>query len=114
MKIKDKKPPGQRIVKRMSLRTKYWLMGGAAAFCIGSGLSIFGEAVMMREHQDPFIRWFLTGSYAFILIIGGLGLLEISTRYRVMIDVRKEMRRMVRKELRQRRMPPPKKENPAS
>jgi hypothetical protein len=97
MRLKPEKPPGKKLVKRMSLRTKYWLLGTASALMIGSGLSILCEAAFMKFSGEPTIRWFLTGSYAFILIIGGLGLMQTATRFRTMIDVRREVRRAIKK-----------------
>lgn len=95
--LMDKRAPGRRLVKRLSPRTKYWLVGGFSALLIGSGLSVLSEASMLKHDGAPLRQWFILGVYGFILTIGGMGLMQISTRIRVKMDVRKEMRRTLRK-----------------
>ncbi|MCY7352088.1 MAG: hypothetical protein LH606_15730 [Cytophagaceae bacterium] len=79
------------------MRTKYWLVGGFSAVLIGSGLSVLSEASMLKHDGAPLSQWFIMGVYGFILTIGGLGIMQISTRIRVILDVRKEMRRTLKK-----------------
>lgn len=104
MRLKSEKPPGKKLIKRMSLRTKYWLLGATSAVLIGSGLAVLCEAAFMKFSGEPTIRWFLTGTYAYILIIGGLGLMQHATRFRTMLDVRREIRRSLKKAALQRQL----------
>lgn len=93
----DKRAPGRRLIKRLSLRTRYWLVGGFSAVLIGSGLAVLSEAALLRHDGVPTAQWFLLGLYGYLLTIGGLGILQISTRIRVKMDVRRQVRREVKK-----------------
>ncbi len=91
------KPPGKRLLKNMTMAQKYWILGGVSALLIGTGLAVLCEASLLRFSGEPFVRWFFAGVFAFILIIGGLGLLQISTRYRTLMEVRRMMQREIKK-----------------
>lgn len=111
-KLLDKRAPGRRFLKRLSLRTKYWLVGGLSAVLVGSGLSVLNEASHLKHDGQPLMQWFIMGVYGFILTIGGLGLMQISTRFRVLMDIRRELRRERKKARRGPRRQFPRKENP--
>jgi hypothetical protein len=114
--LMDKRAPGRRLIKRLSLRTKYWLVGGFSAVLIGSGLAVLNEASMLKHTGASTTQWFLMGLYGYLLAIGGLGILQISTRMRVKLDVRKEIRREIKRSRKGNSQPSrrefPKKENP--
>ena len=110
--MKETKPPGKKLVKRMSLRTKYWLLTIAGFVFIGGGLPILAESIYLKNTQQPFARWALMGCYAFILIFTGLAALQAGIRFRILIDVRREIRRNL-KRIPKNAKPQPKKENPA-
>lgn len=114
--LMDKRAPGRRLIKRLSLRTKYWLVGGFSAVLIGSGLAVLSEASMLKHTGASTTQWFLMGLYGYLLAIGGLGILQISTRMRVKLDVRKEIRREIKRSRKGNSQPSrrefPKKENP--
>lgn len=111
--INDRKAPGNRLIRRMSLRTQYWLLGGISALLVGSGLAVLSEAGHLKHTGQPFASWFIMGLYGFILTIGGLGLMQRATRIRVRMDVRKEIRRSLKKYRKQAARWAPKRENPA-
>jgi hypothetical protein len=111
--VSDKKAPGNRLIRRMSLRTQYWLLGGLSALLVGSGLSVLSEAGNLKHTGQSFASWFITGLYGFVLTIGGLGLMQLSTRIRVRMDVRKEIRKSLKKYRKQAARWTPKRENPA-
>ncbi|GAB3956246.1 hypothetical protein GCM10028805_45510 [Spirosoma harenae] len=91
------KPPGQRLVKRMSTRTKGLIIAplGFLLFCVG--LCVFSVAARANQDGAPFRQWFLWGTYSFILLIGGLLLFGQAVRYRVQIDYRRFVRRELKK-----------------
>jgi hypothetical protein len=111
--VHDKRAPGRRLIRRLSLRTQYWLLGGFSAVLIGAGLSVLSEAGHLKHTGEPFEAWFMMGLYGFILTIGGLGLMQISTCIRVRMDVRKEIRRNLKKYRKQAARWAAKRENPA-
>lgn len=112
----DKRAPGRRLIKRLSPRTKYWLVGGFSAVLIGSGLAVLNEASMLKHTGASTTQWFLMGLYGYLLTIGGLGILQISTRMRVRMDLKKEIRRELKRSRKSHAHQPrrefPKKENP--
>ena len=91
------KPPGQRLVKRMSTRTKGLIIAPLGLFLFSVGLYVFSEAVLARQGDAPFRQWFLWGVYSLILINGGLLLFGQAIRYRAQLDYRRFVRRELRK-----------------
>ena len=103
------KPPGQRLIKRMSTRTKWLILSPISLIIIGYGLCVFSGAGYAKQNNAPFEQWFWLGTYSLVLINGGLCLLGQAIRYRVMIDTRRIVRQQLRKydrELRQKRRTP--------
>ncbi len=93
------KPPGKRVIKRMSTRTKWLLLSVASLLAIGAGLCIFGEAANLKHTNRPVGQWVLMGTYSLILINGGLCLLGQAIRFRVMLDTRRIVRREIKKKV---------------
>lgn len=91
------KPPGKRVIKRMSTRTKWLLLSVASLLAIGSGLCIFSEAAHLKHSNRPTGQWVLMGTYSLILINGGLCLLGQAIRFRVMLDTRRIVRQAIKK-----------------
>lgn len=91
------KPPGQRLVKRMSTRTKGLIIAPLGLFLFSVGLCVFSEAVHAKEIGAPFRQWFLWGIYSLILINGGLLLFGQAVRYRAQLDYRRFVRRELKK-----------------
>lgn len=108
------KPPGQRLVKRMSARTKWLIMAPAGLLLIGFGLCVFSGAGYDMQAGAPFMRWFLKGTYSLILINGGLSIFGSAIRFRVMIDtrqiIRQELKRRQKEFNKKRKAPSPKRD----
>ncbi|WP_128543873.1 hypothetical protein [Larkinella soli] len=102
------KPPGRRLIKRMSTRTKWLLLAPFSLILIGYGLCVFSEAANLKHTGEPFNRWFLLGTYSLVVINTGLSLFGQAIIFRVRTDVRRTIRRQLRKEVRERQ----KKQNP--
>ena len=86
-----KKAPGQRLVKRMPLRTKWMLCAATGLLLFGFGISVVGTAATLKA--DPavnFARWFIWGLYG--LILANLGLVSFgqAIRFRVLMDINKK------------------------
>jgi hypothetical protein len=87
-----KKAPGQRLVSRMPLRTKWLLCAGAGLLLFGFGISIVSSAATLKA--DPLIafsRWFIMGLYGLILTNLGLVLFGQAIRFRVLMDINKRI-----------------------
>ena len=91
-------PPGRRLVKQMSTRTKWLLLAPISLMLVGAGLCVLSEAGNVKHTGGPFRQWFLLGLYGLILVNGGLSCFGQAVRYRVQLDYR----RFVRRELKRR------------
>ena len=107
------KPPGQRLVNRMSTRTKLTIVAPLSLLIISAGICIFSEAANAKHTGAPFRHWFLLGAYSLILINGGIALFGQAVRYRAQLDYRRFVRRELKKRdrewarLRQKQKAPP-------
>lgn len=97
-----KKAPGQKLVKRMPLRTKWILCAAAGLLLFGFGISVVGTASTIKaEPNVPFFRWFIWGLYG--LIITSLGLVSFgqAVRFRVLMDINKRFSRQEKEMMKQ-------------
>ncbi len=94
---KPPQPPGQRLVNRMSTRTKWLILAPLSLLLIGAGLSVLSEAGWAKHTGAPLRQWFLWGTYGLILINGGLSLFGQAVRFRVQLDYRRFVRRELKK-----------------
>lgn len=93
----EAKPPGKRLLKKMSARTKWLLLSTFSLMLIGYGLCVFSEAGNLKHTGEPTVKWVLLGTYSLVLINGGIALFGQAVRIRVMMDVRQAIRRNNRK-----------------
>ncbi|CAH0994158.1 hypothetical protein EMA8858_00265 [Emticicia aquatica] len=98
MEVKKQKPPGKKMLKRMSLYTKWLLSAVGGLALIGFGLSVFSEAANLKHTNAPFLRWFLLGSYSLIMINGGLCVFGQA----IIFKVRMEHKKLIKKALKER------------
>ena len=91
------KPPGQRLVKRMSTRTKGLIIAPLGLLLFSIGLWVFSEAAEAKHMGAPFWQWFLWGCYGLILLNSGLVLFGQAVRYRAQLDYRRFVRRELKK-----------------
>ncbi|AFK04060.1 hypothetical protein Emtol_2927 [Emticicia oligotrophica DSM 17448] len=98
MELKNKKPPGKKMLKRMSLYTKWLLSSVGGLLLIGFGLSLFSEAGHLKHTNEPFLRWFLLGTYSLIMICSGLSVFGQG----IIFKVRIENKKLIKKALKQR------------
>ncbi|MEA5257783.1 hypothetical protein VB264_08300 [Arcicella aquatica] len=89
-----KKAPGQRLVRRMPLRTKYIWCTILGLLLFGFGISVVGTASTIRaEPNVVFFRWFIWGLYGLIITSIGLVFLGQAIRFRVLMDMNKRFSR---------------------
>ena len=93
----DAKPPGKKLLSNMSTHTKWLILAPLGLVLIGYGLCVFSEAGHLKHTGSPTVEWVLLGTYSLILINGGLSIFGQAIRYRVLMDVRRETRRSIRK-----------------
>ncbi|QJD80175.1 hypothetical protein HH216_18460 [Spirosoma rhododendri] len=94
---KLRKPPGQRMINRMSTRTKWQLLTPLSLLAFVVGLCVFSEAATRRMQGAPTTQWALWGAYGLILIVGGLLLFGQAQRFRSQLDYRRFVRRELKK-----------------
>ena len=87
-----KKAPGQRLVNRMPLRTKWLLCAVAGLLFFGFGISVVSAAAVVKSTINvAFSRWFIMGLYGLILTNLGLVCFGQAVRFRVLMDVNKRL-----------------------
>jgi hypothetical protein len=91
------KSPGKKLLSNMSTHTKWLLLAPFSLLLIGYGLCVFSEASNLKHTGRPTREWVLLGTYSLILINGGLSFFGQAVRFRILMDVRKETRRSIRK-----------------
>ena len=86
-----KKAPGQRLVKRMPLRTKWLLCATAGLLLFGFGISVVSNAATLKADPNvAFSRWFIWGLYGLIMTNLGLVCFGQAIRFRVLMDINKK------------------------
>ena len=100
MEVKKQKPPGKKMLKRMSLYTKWLFSAVGGLALIGFGLSVFSEAANLKHTNAPFLRWFLLGSYSLIMINGGLCVFGQA----IIFKMKMENKKLIKKTIKERAM----------
>jgi len=96
----DPKPPGKKLIKRMSTRTKWMILAPFGLLLFSFGLTVLSEAAHQRRTGEPTQVWVLLGIYSLVLINAGLVFFGEALRFRILLDVRRETRRSMRQLLR--------------
>jgi len=96
----DPKPPGKKLIKRMSTRTKWMILAPIGLILFSFGLTVLSEAAHQRRTGEPTQVWVLLGLYSLVLINSGLIFFGEALRFRILLDVRRETRRSMRQLLR--------------
>ena len=96
----DPKPPGKKLIKNMSTRTKWMLLAPFGLLLFSFGLTVLSEAAHQRRIGEPTRVWALLGLYSLVLVNGGIVLFGEALRFRILLDVRRETRRSMRQLLR--------------
>ncbi|TDE17599.1 hypothetical protein [Dyadobacter psychrotolerans] len=96
----DPKPPGKKLIKRMSTRTKWMILAPVGLLLFSFGLTVLSEAAHQRRTGEPTQVWVVLGLYSLVLINVGLILFGEALRFRILLDVRRETRRSMRQLLR--------------
>ncbi|WP_138476286.1 hypothetical protein [Dyadobacter bucti] len=92
----DPKPPGRKLIKRMSTRTKWMILAPCGLLMFSFGLTVLSEAAHQRRTGVPTQVWVVLGLYSLVLINTGLILFGEALRFRILLNVRRETRRSMR------------------
>ncbi|TLV03060.1 hypothetical protein [Dyadobacter luticola] len=96
----DPKPPGKRLIKRMSTRTKWIILAPCGLLLFSFGLTVLSQAAHERRVGEPTQVWMVLGLYSLALINGGLIMFGEALRFRILLHVRRETRRSMRQLIR--------------
>lgn len=86
-------PPGQKLVKKLPLKTKWVLLSIAGLLLTLYGLSILVNANALRISENDSPIWMLLGLYSFVILTAGFLILGQAFRFRLLIDFRRETRK---------------------
>ncbi|MEO6283481.1 MAG: hypothetical protein ABIN80_02130 [Dyadobacter sp.] len=92
----DPKPPGKRLIKRMSTRTKWMILAPCGLLLFSFGLTVLSQAAHERRTGEPTQVWVVLGLYSLALINGGLIMFGEALRFRILLHIRRETRRSMR------------------
>lgn len=66
---------------------KMWLAYAVVGLLLlGAGLSFFGEALLLKWDNAPFLEWFLWGTFALIVFNAGISLFGQAVIYRLKLE----------------------------
>lgn len=71
----------QKIIKKKWLT--YAILG---LLLIGFGLSLFGQAVILKYEQELFLVWFGAGTFSLVLINAGISVFGQAVVFKVKLD----------------------------
>ena len=76
----------------MSKLKRNWLIFSASGLAlVGFGLSLMGEALIMKYEQEAFQSWFWLGTAALVVINSGLAIFGKAITLRVRLDQSKDV-----------------------
>lgn len=75
----------------MNKLKRSWLIFSASGLAtVGFGLSLMGEALILKYEQAGFTKWFWMGTLALVVINTGMALFGKAVTLRVRLDRQKE------------------------
>lgn len=95
-KIK-KEAPGNRMIKKMELSTKAYILGFGGALFFALGLFAFINGIVSKNNNTYTFGYILVLVYGLLLIVGGLFCVAQATRFKILIDMNQRMKRMQKK-----------------
>lgn len=96
MEVKPQKPPGKRLLKNMSLRTKWLLCSIGGLMLMGYGLCVFSEAGNLKHSGADTIKWVLLGTYSLVVFNAGVSIFGQAIIFKMMIENRKFIKKMLK------------------
>lgn len=91
------KPPGRKLIKRLSMKTRWILLTIAGLLLTLYGLSVLVNANALRLDGIETAKWVLLGLYSYGILTAGLLILGQAFRIRLLFDFRGETRKEIRR-----------------
>lgn len=73
-----------------NLKKKWLIFAVGSLLMLGSGLSLFGEALLRKWDNAPFLEWFLWGTFALLVFNAGVSLFGQAVIYRMKIEQKRK------------------------
>lgn len=82
MILKDKKTPGQKLIKKMDLKTKWLITSISGLLLIGFGLCLFSEAAELKHNGAENFAWIIWGALSLAVINAGISIFGKAVVYK--------------------------------
>lgn len=89
-----KEAPGSRMIKKMELSTKAYILGFGGAIFFSMGLFAFINGIISKQNNSETFIYALKLVYGLLFIVGGLFCVAQATRFKILIDVNQRMKKM--------------------
>ncbi len=76
------------------IRKKWLVFAVGGLLLIGFGLSVFGQAVILKYDQSSFLAWFGTGTLSLILVNAGISVFGQAVVFKVKLDEYQDKRKI--------------------
>ena len=73
-----------------NLKRSWLLLSGGSLAVIGFGLSLMGEALLIKQAAENWTEWFGIGTFSLIVVNAGIALFGKAVTLRVKLDRLKE------------------------
>lgn len=71
-----------------------WLTYAVTGFLMmGLGLSLFGDAIVLKMNTNEFYNWFAYGTLALVIFFAGLSIFGQAVVFKTLMDKKKQKRR---------------------
>jgi hypothetical protein len=82
MILKDKKTPGQKMIKKMDLKIKWLIAAISGLMIIGFGLCLFSEAAELKHNGRETSAWVIWGTLGLVVINAGISIFGKAVVYK--------------------------------
>lgn len=83
MKNSTQHPANQN---RKQLKRKWFIYGGVGLALMGAGLSVFGEALMLKQANNGFWGWFSYGTLSLVLFNAGMSFFGEAIKTKILLE----------------------------
>ena len=94
MELPKKKAPGEKLLDKLSLKTKWLLHGGGGLALTGFGLCLFSEAGHIKHTGVDTASWVFMGTLSLVVFNAGLAIFGQAIVYKSQLDYKKKMKEM--------------------
>ncbi len=92
MIIKNKKAPGEKLIKKLSLEQKHFIAASSGLIIFSFGLCLFSEAGNLKHNLAETQTWVAFGTLSLIFVGAGLSIFGRAITYRTEIKVKEKLK----------------------